>query len=330
MGLAIRRCALQGWYREMLECRACGAHERANYEAREMMFGLRVRFHYAQCVKCGSLWLTDPPDDFAKYYPGNYYAFSSDRGAKEWFKNLLRTERDKSYFGAGSLAGRFLASRYEDGGLRSVSRLVGRGARVLDVGCGNGRLLHRMARLGFQFLQGVDPFIEKESRAGNGVRIRKCQLEDIRGEEYDLIMLHHSLEHVPNPRSVLQAVAELLGRGGKCLIRLPVVASAWEKYGTNWVQLDPPRHMWLPTEKAMRILVESVGLEAENVEYDSGAFQFWGSELYVRDIPLKGVHPGNLGRFFRRDELKEFRVRAARLNGEGRGDQAAFVLRKPS
>lgn len=79
----------------------------------------------------------------------------------------------------------------------------------------------------------------------------------------------------------------------------------------------------------MSILAEAVGLEAENVEYDSGAFQFWGSELYVRDIPLKGVHPGNLGRFFRRDELKEFRVWAARLNGEGRGDQAAFVLRKP-
>src|SRR5205085_6299179 len=98
----------------MFECPVCRGNDRTSYEAREMMFGLRIPFHYAQCAECGSLWLTNPPNDFARYYSRDYYSFSNDRGAKEWFKNLLRTERDRTYFGAGNFAGQFLARRYED------------------------------------------------------------------------------------------------------------------------------------------------------------------------------------------------------------------------
>jgi len=185
-----------------------------------------------------------------------------------------------------------------------------------------------MAMLGFQFLVGVDPLISEELNEGNGVRIRKCQLEDLKDEEYDLAMFHHSLEHIADPRNVLQAAARLLAPDGRCLVRLPVVAHAWEKYGTNWVQLDPPRHMWVPTDKTMRILAESVGLDVESVEYDSTEFQFWGSELYARGIPLKGVNSASLERMFRREELIEFRNLAAYLNSKGQGDQAAFVLKK--
>ena len=171
-----------------------------------------------------------------------------------------------------------------------------------------------------------DCVLPNEGMNGNGVKIRKCGLDDLTGEKFDVVMFHHSLEHVADPKGTLQTAPRLLAPRGKCLVRLPVVAYAWEKYGTNWVELDPPRHMWVPTQIAMRVLAESAGLKVERVEYDSTEFQFWGSELCRRDVPLRDVGPRNLGRFFHKAEIARFREGAAELNRGGRRDAAVFLL----
>lgn len=310
-------------------CRICdGARATGSYEAREMMLGLRTIFHYRQCGECGTLWLTDPPKDFAIYYPKDYYSFAGGNGG--WRKRLrhyLRAERDKTYFGTGNTVGRFVSHWYGEGALLSIAKLkIPRNAKILDVGCGRGKLLQRMAALGFCNLTGIDPFLSHEIHDGERLRIRKCGLEELAGEKFDLVMFHHSLEHVPDPGAALRIAAGLLAEGGKCLVRLPVVAYAWEKYGTNWVQLDPPRHMWLPTEKAMKILAESAGFRAEIVEYDSTGFQFWGSELYVRGVELRQASPWRLAREFSLGGIRRYREQAALLNRQGVGDQAAYLF----
>ncbi len=76
----------------------------------------------------------------------------------------------------------------------------------------------------------------------------------------------------------------------------------------------------------MRILAESAGLRVERMEYDSTEFQFWGSELYARDVPLRNVDPRNLRGFFHKSEIAGFRERAARLNEDERGDSVVCLL----
>lgn len=319
-----------------LVCKVCGNSQGNKvHVAREMLFGLRTEFHYAECAACESVWLIDPPDDLHRYYPQGYYSFEKPKEAsrfKKAFVIRLRQERDRTYLGEGNWVGRVLACWYDNNPpLRATLSLrVNRNSRILDVGCGSGELLLRLHSLGFKNLTGIDPFIPKDIHYVNGVSVRKGLLEDAHDGCWDLIMFHHSLEHVPNPQATLQATARLLAAGGQCLARLPVVSWAWGHYGTSWVQLDPPRHFWLPTDRGMRILAKSVGLEVTKVDYDSSEIQFWGSELCSQDRARVevGLFEPKLKKFFTQKQLAEFRQKAKTLNEKGLGDSAAFLMQK--
>ncbi len=69
----------------------------------------------------------------------------------------------------------------------------------------------------------------------------------------------------------------------------------------------------------------------DEIAYDSTAFQFWGSEQYVRDIPLSDhrsyyVNPDRS--IFTEKQMADYAACAAELNAHSRGDQAVFYLRK--
>ncbi|MEP6848115.1 MAG: class I SAM-dependent methyltransferase [Acidobacteriota bacterium] len=203
-------------------------------------------------------------------------------------------------------------------------------SRILDVGCGAGRLLNLLNYYGFKNLTGADVFIEQDIKYANGVKIHKRELDDVEGT-FDLIMFHHSLEHFVEPRAALKNAHSLLQKRKYCVVRIPVAAYAWEKYGRNWVQLDAPRHINLFTEASFRRMAREIGFDVENVVYDSTAFQFVGSEQYVRDIPLAESFEDSdtfLQNLFGKEQLTEWGEEAEKLNADHRGDQACFYLKK--
>jgi SAM-dependent methyltransferase len=156
-----------------------------------------------------------------------------------------------------------------------------------------------------------------------GINLVKGDLSSAEGT-FDLIMFHHSLEHIADHRGTLQLVARRLAPGGFCVIRMPVASSyAWEHYRENWVQIDAPRHFFIHTVNSIRLLGSVCGLELAAVIYDSTEFQFVGSEMYREGRPLANSPRG----LFSRSELRHFRKRADRLNLEERGDSAAFLFR---
>ncbi|HZF19017.1 MAG TPA: class I SAM-dependent methyltransferase [Burkholderiales bacterium] len=205
-------------------------------------------------------------------------------------------------------------------------------SRILDVGSGAGRLLVNMSNWGFRRLTGVEPHIEADIAYPGGVRVLKRPIEDVEGV-FDFIMFHHSFEHIAEPLSALRGACRLLTPGGRALIRIPVAdGEVWQTYGADWVQLDAPRHLFLHTRNSIQILTDQAGLELDDVVFDSTGFQFWGSELYRRDIPLLDGGTGKALRLelvFSGKDLREFEAKARELNEHGRGDQACFFLRKP-
>ena len=305
-------------------CKVCGNQTgNRTHQSQEKMLGLGGRFAYVECADCGCLALQEVPENFASYYPPTYSSFV---GREDGFRGFAKKLRVQSYFGKKSFWGSWIAERYPRPDLAAMAQLnAPKDCRILDVGCGAGKLLLELSEMGYRNLVGVDPFIQDDLCYANGVHVRECFLTEFEEGPWDLIMFHHSFEHIPNQAETLRASARLLAPGGMCLIRIPVVGWAWENYGTDWVQLDAPRHLFLHTEKSLGLLAESAGFRLLKVEYDSFEFQLWGSELYQRGIALKTA--GVPRRFFSRKQLQDFKKKSEKLNATRRGDQAVFFLR---
>jgi hypothetical protein len=115
------------------------------------------------------------------------------------------------------------------------------------------------------------------------------------------------------------------------MIRIPVKTDyIWNRYGVNWGSIDAPRHFYLHTLKSMDIIAARNNFKTEKVIFDSGIFQFYSSEQYIKDIPLRSENSYYLKSkksIFSRSDIKEFQKKANELNRIHQGDGACFYLR---
>jgi SAM-dependent methyltransferase len=319
-------------------CGICEYETGITHVATERMFGLGGAFHYFECGRCGCLQLTTPPADLAPYYPAGYYSFQQDDPsdglpAAGWQRALYRMRNHAQFFG-GLLSPLAKARARPDFAwierLVRHTRVTSLHARMLDVGCGSGWLLKQLRRAGFTRLTGCDPFLSAPIVQGPELHIHACAITDLVREgagPFDLVMFHHSLEHIPDQVAALRAAAALVTPTGCCLVAVPVACSdAWAEYGTDWVELDAPRHFALHTTTSFRLAAEAAGLDVYCVEQDGGPFEFWGSELYRQGLTLMGSDgrardPETL---FTPEQRATFAARAARANAAGRGGRAIF------
>jgi SAM-dependent methyltransferase len=314
-----------------MQCKICESKkDHREYKVREMMFGLRDEFLYFQCADCGCLQIKDIPSDMAKYYPSDYYSLADFPDKYNSLAHIVGLARTRYAVFDKGIIGKFLYNRFPHPILRSLSRInLTKDSRILDVGCGSGNALYSMRTFGFRNLLGVDPYNENDIFYANGLKILKKQIYDIEGE-FDVIMFHHSFEHIDTPIETMQTVRKLLSPQGVCIIRIPLVDSwAWENYGTYWIQIDAPRHFFLHSKKSMDVVARKAGLRIKEILYDSTEFQFWGSEQYKRDIPRNAdnsyfANPSKS--IFTKQQIEMFRQKARILNSEQRGDQAVFYL----
>ncbi|MCK5895973.1 MAG: class I SAM-dependent methyltransferase [Cocleimonas sp.] len=304
------------------------------HDATEMMLGLGDTHQYMECSACGCLQIVTVPENLPSYYPDdNYYSYDNIQSLSG-LKKFLVTKRDHyaatGSFGLGKIIHQFLPHSK----IQTLQKTgITTSSRVLDVGCGAGHLLHSLQEAGFNQLLGVDPFNAEDIQYDNGLIIEKKSLHEVEQGAWDLIMFHHSFEHVFDQQETLVKAASLLKSGGVCLVRVPTSSSwAWQHYGVDWVQLDAPRHLFLHSIESMTLLAEKVGLTMDAVVYDSFAFQLWGSEQYLKGIPLNdatsyAVNPDKSA--FSKQDIAEFEQRSIALNQDNQGDQAAFYLKKP-
>ncbi len=316
-------------------CRICNSSSFDEMlEVKEMMFGSGKLYKYEKCSNCGTLQIATPIHDSEQLYPKHYYSFSFSRNSfKIKIKKLLSNNAVASELGLGSVISSIL-KRGESKEARSLKGFIKKGDSILDVGCGSGKLLGALFALGFKRVKGIDPFIA-EDIVHPGWKVQKAFITDLDEKvKYDLIMLHHSFEHMENPKEVLQKIKTLLSPKGKCIIRIPVCDSyAYDTYKENWYQVDAPRHVFLHTTKSMQLLCNQTGLKLAETKDDSGMYQFICSEQYKKGISLNAPNsyfklPFYKQSIFTKDQVTDFKRKSEELNKANRGDQRIFVITK--
>lgn len=136
------------------------------------------------------------------------------------------------------------------------------GMTVLDYGCGAGQSLLDLRAIG------ADPYgIEAD---GNVARIAahhhlKIHIGSIYDNpfpqvRFDLIILNQVLEHIPEPRKVLDVLAERLNKGGQLVVAVPNVNSVYcQLFGAQWINWHIPYHLHHFNKTCLEALGQSTG-----------------------------------------------------------------------
>jgi SAM-dependent methyltransferase len=170
---------------------------------------------------------------------------------------------------------------------------------ALDVGCSAGVFLNYLRNAGIKQVHGIDPAAEARdvARALFDINVTQAGAETYESYgEFDLICLMAVLEHLLEPRRLLEAVARKLKPGARVLVEVPD-AGAFDYVGAN-EQFEPfgeftNEHINFFSIGDIRRLAHAVGLEVErwmSYCYGNGARGFFAL-LHHSDATRSLVEP---------------------------------------
>jgi len=188
------------------------------------------------CLRCTLVWV-DPrpaPDELAAWYRDRYH---------DEYAGVGMLARDGRVIPAGSAEHAELA---RDGLEKRVDALLEwtdlqrlPSARVLEVGCRDGALLARLKERCGAEVWGVEPS-QKESAVARerGVACFCGTLEQLTppAGPFDVVMLFHVLEHVPDPLAALRRIRALLAPKGALVLEVPNLHRPYGSLEDNFFQ----------------------------------------------------------------------------------------------
>ncbi|QES87499.1 class I SAM-dependent methyltransferase [Rhizosphaericola mali] len=318
-----------------MKCSICGNDaENKCIVLTELYFQFNSSFPYFECIKCGCIQIERIPDDLGKYYPKNYYSFHLQEiplNVSFLRKIHYQNFANKKY----PFSGFFISKIFKPSGFHYWLKKLNvkdTDTHILDIGCGNGNLLKRIFRLGFNNLLGIDPFLEKEQKIATNFAIEKKEIFDL-NDQFDVVMMHHSLEHMDRQHDVIEQFSKLLKPNGHGLIRIPIVSiPLMERFGKYVVSLDPPRHLFVHSINSIQYLLEMHGLEIYDTVYDADLFSIKASEQYKQGIALADkeksyIENPSASIFSNEDDIR-FAKEIKELNLAHSSDNVALYIRK--
>lgn len=342
--------SLQHWPQDQLEavgrCPVCSSEDIRNLESGlidRMVAPATGAWNICICSDCGIAFLSPRPDSEsigAAYR--HYYTHTSDKddlvsGRLRAIKNYFA----ENYYAAANKTGApvayviyllmrilFPLSLYFDAKSRHLFQVKGKPGRLLDIGCGNGEFLRFANRFGWDVVGlDLDADAVAEARSG-GLDVRIGDIGIIGGKEkFDFISLSHVVEHVYDPAELIRTCYALLNDGGTLWLETPNIESiGYLLYKSNWRGLEPPRHIMLFNQSALRQLLMSSGfVSVEQKNHGlSGVYMGLASEMLLKEsMPGGSVVDGGIRKI--RIFLKIFSLELIQLLSKKRREFLTLV-----
>jgi ubiquinone/menaquinone biosynthesis C-methylase UbiE len=116
-----------------------------------------------------------------------------------------------------------MVNRWDSSHLKRIDRLaaIPSGAKVLEVGCGQGHLTRALAERGIDVI-GIDANPQAEAIANTPlVRCMRAEALDFDDKSFDFVVSVHAIEHIPELDGALSEIARVLRPGGKAIFIYP-------------------------------------------------------------------------------------------------------------
>jgi SAM-dependent methyltransferase len=146
-------------------------------------------------------------------------------------------------------------------------------ARVLEVGCGDGWLVHRLTDLGYESV-GIDP------DAPEGPHFRKTRLEDLSEDEvYDAVLAVVSLHHIHDLPAGVKRLHALCSDDGQSII----IEFGWDRFQDGTLEWCIPRLPARESDEEMtwlsRLVTSWLEEKRANPDYTAAAhMQAWAEQ----------------------------------------------------
>lgn len=163
-------------------------------------------------------------------------------------------------------------------------KFVGRGMRVIEVGCGPGTFIKKIAPLCFDAcgLEINDKFIDARSKIFGESLQKHAKFNP---EKYDIVCAFEVLEHVADVENFIKDSLKLLKKGGKLVVSVPnnhsLILSEFGDMALNM----PPHHMGLWEIKSLINLQNFFSMKIISLEIE----------------PLQNYHLGFAKNLWKRD-----------------------------
>ena len=200
----------------------------------------------------------------------NYHRDESYKKLEKMFRNIFAKRME--------LIGRYL--RYKKEG------------RVLDIGASTGVFLDLFKESGWE-TWGVEPSKGGDVAKKKGHRMLTSTFENAKlpKNNFDLVILNHTLEHMDKPEAILKKVYEILKKDGLVFVDVPNAGGMGASLlGEKWPHRLPDEHKHQFTKESLTKILGSAGFKVLHWESRSGIFEYknplleLGRKRFILDI----------------------------------------------